>query len=143
MLTAILVTACQGDSIMTGPQASVLSGNADGAKACQGTGYKSLKRPDGSSFKNVGDCVSYAAQGGTFGPSISSFVLNRNDCFFGTYTAVFSGGVGTVGGQTVTSGEAFTINTLFTQPVLTVTSSSGATVTSSAPYPQYDSTCLL
>jgi len=34
---------------------------------CQKDGWKSQHRSNGSAFKNQGDCVSYAATGGTFG----------------------------------------------------------------------------
>ncbi len=40
-------------------------GNSDAAHACQQGGYQNLFRTDGTGFTNVGDCVSYAAQGGT------------------------------------------------------------------------------
>jgi hypothetical protein len=41
-------------------------GNSPNAKACQKGGYLSLVGSDGTTFKNVGKCVSYAAKGGTF-----------------------------------------------------------------------------
>lgn len=44
--------------------ASAGGGNSDAAKACQMGGWQNLMRQDGSGFKNEGDCVSYAAQGG-------------------------------------------------------------------------------
>jgi hypothetical protein len=40
-------------------------GNSAAAHACQHGGYKSLTRSDGTTFKNTGACVSYAAHGGT------------------------------------------------------------------------------
>ena len=46
------------------PLALAGGGNSDAAKACQQDGWKNLARQDGTSFKNTGDCVSYAAQGG-------------------------------------------------------------------------------
>lgn len=41
-------------------------GNSEAAKACQGTGYLELAKSEAPTepFKNIGDCVSYAAQGG-------------------------------------------------------------------------------
>jgi len=39
-------------------------GNSDAAKACQKGGWQNLMRQDGTGFKNEGDCVAYAAQGG-------------------------------------------------------------------------------
>jgi hypothetical protein len=40
-------------------------GNSAAAHACQHGGYKNFVRSDGTSFKNTGACVSYAAHGGT------------------------------------------------------------------------------
>jgi len=44
---------------------AVAGGNSDNAKACQQNGWQNLVRQDGTGFKNTGDCVSYASQGGT------------------------------------------------------------------------------
>ena len=38
--------------------------NSDAAHTCQQGGWQDLRRADGSSFTNAGDCASYAAQGG-------------------------------------------------------------------------------
>jgi hypothetical protein len=40
-------------------------GNSDAAKACQQGGYANLVGADGTQFANTGECVSYAARGGT------------------------------------------------------------------------------
>jgi hypothetical protein len=40
-------------------------GNSQNAKKCQKGGYKNWVRADQTPFKNVGQCVSYAAKGGT------------------------------------------------------------------------------
>lgn len=40
-------------------------GNSANAKRCQNGGYKNWVRADQTPFKNVGQCVSYAARGGT------------------------------------------------------------------------------
>jgi hypothetical protein len=45
-------------------------GNSAAAHACQQGGYLSLVGSDGTTFKNVGACVSYAAHGGTFATGI-------------------------------------------------------------------------
>ena len=42
------------------------NGNSDAAHKCQKGGYLSLVGSDGTTFKNVGKCVSFAAHGGTF-----------------------------------------------------------------------------
>jgi hypothetical protein len=41
------------------------SGNSGNAKLCQKGGWQSEYRSDGTRFASVGDCVSYAAHGGT------------------------------------------------------------------------------
>jgi hypothetical protein len=45
-------------------------GNSAAAHACQQGGYLSLVGSDGTTFDNVGECVSYAAHGGTFATGI-------------------------------------------------------------------------
>jgi hypothetical protein len=45
-------------------------GNSPAAHACQQGGYLSLVGSDGTTFDNVGACVSYAAHGGTFATGI-------------------------------------------------------------------------
>jgi hypothetical protein len=42
------------------------NGNSEAAHKCQKGGYRSLVGSDGTTFKNVGKCVSFAAHGGTF-----------------------------------------------------------------------------
>jgi hypothetical protein len=49
-------------------------GNSDAAKACQQGGWQTLVRQDGTGFKNTGDCVSYAAQGGGLVPKGSHLI---------------------------------------------------------------------
>ena len=39
-------------------------GNSNAAELCQDDGWQQLTRTDGSTFRNTGDCVSYAARGG-------------------------------------------------------------------------------
>ena len=45
-------------------------GNSPAAHACQQGGYRSLVGSDGTTFRNVGACVSYAARGGKFATGI-------------------------------------------------------------------------
>ena len=45
--------------------ASADDGNSENAKLCQQDGWQDLVSADGTRFANQGDCVSYAAQGGT------------------------------------------------------------------------------
>jgi len=49
-------------------------GNSDAAKACQQGGWQTMVRQDGTGFKNAGDCVSYAAQGGGLVPTGSHLI---------------------------------------------------------------------
>lgn len=51
--------------IVSPPALAQDPGNSGAAHACQQGGYQDLRRADGTSFKNAGDCVSYAAQGGS------------------------------------------------------------------------------
>ena len=53
-----------------------MDGNSDAAQACQKDGYQNLFRTDGTSFENVGDCVSYAAQGGTLATRRTATLTN-------------------------------------------------------------------
>jgi hypothetical protein len=59
-------------------------GNSAAAHACQHGGYKNFTRSDGTSFKNTGACVSYAAHGGTLVAKSQA----QLDCesFGGTFT---------------------------------------------------------
>src|SRR5207244_762203 len=45
-------------------------GNSGAAHMCQHGGYRSLVGADGTTFRNTGKCVSYAAHGGTFATGI-------------------------------------------------------------------------
>jgi hypothetical protein len=40
-------------------------GNSGAARACQQGGYEAYSRADGTRFRNTGECVSYAARGGS------------------------------------------------------------------------------
>jgi hypothetical protein len=57
--------------------ASAGGGNAANATLCQNGGWQSLLRSDGSSFTSEGDCVSYAALGGTLQ---GTYPRARADC---------------------------------------------------------------
>lgn len=46
------------------PSGAAERGNSENARLCQHGGWEHLQRTDGSTFKNQGACVSYAAQGG-------------------------------------------------------------------------------
>lgn len=59
-------------------------GNSGSAHACQHGGWQSLRGSDGTTFKNQGQCVSYAARGGTFAAPATVAVGSPA---FGHYTA--------------------------------------------------------
>ena len=62
-------------STAAGAAPGAAGGNSDAAHACQQGGYQSLVGTDGG-FANVGECVSYAAHGGTFvTPGAGQFLL--------------------------------------------------------------------
>jgi hypothetical protein len=62
-ITAIVVGVPVAGSAGAAP-----GGNSANAKRCQHNGYQSWVRADQTPFVNVGDCVSYAAHGGTLTP---------------------------------------------------------------------------
>jgi hypothetical protein len=71
LLTAALVICLLAFAPIAGakkpkPPSGGGHGNSDAAHKCQHGGYKSLVGADGTTFRNTGACVSYAAHGGTF-----------------------------------------------------------------------------
>ena len=57
-------------SMMTATAALANGGNSAAAHACQQGGYLALVGEGGETFKNTGDCVSFAAHGGKFATGI-------------------------------------------------------------------------
>jgi hypothetical protein len=53
-------------TISGGSAIALAGGNSAAAQQCLND-YRTLVRADGTGFRNVGECVKYAAQGGTFG----------------------------------------------------------------------------
>jgi hypothetical protein len=69
MRLRILLVCCAALALSVGlATATAGGGNSAAAKACQKGGWKNWVRADHTAFKNDGDCVSYAAQGGTLTP---------------------------------------------------------------------------
>jgi hypothetical protein len=67
VVLAALVVACAVLVVApAGPADN--GGNSENAKLCQKGGYQDWVRADQTPFANVGECVSYAAQGGTLTP---------------------------------------------------------------------------
>ncbi|HEU5422973.1 MAG TPA: hypothetical protein VFU72_05490, partial [Nitrolancea sp.] len=77
LLAALLVLTLVGlgSSALAAP-----SGNADAAHLCQDGGYASLQGSDGTTFSNAGECVSYAAQGGTIVGINACVVTSTTGC---------------------------------------------------------------
>lgn len=120
VLLAGVLTACdsatQPGVAKSSSVAFAKGGNSDAAKACQNGGYAGLQGADGTTFKNVGDCVSHAAKGGAIipiGPRIIEIDSHGIDCTQLPWTVTvfmtFTGGTGTVNGQPITSGVDLTI----------------------------------
>jgi len=97
-----LVVAAATAAIMV-PLALAGGGNSDAANACKQGGWQNLVRQDGTGFKNQGDCVSYAAQGGVPKTKLAAapkpiavsepmFNLNVNTC---TVTVPYTQGINT------------------------------------------------
>jgi hypothetical protein len=59
-----MLVLCAALALSVGIGTAAAGGNSDAAHACQQGGWQNLVRQDGTGFKNTGDCVSYAAQGG-------------------------------------------------------------------------------
>jgi hypothetical protein len=105
----LMLILCAALALIVGVStATAGGGNSDAAKACQQGGWQNLVREDGTGFKNDGDCVSYAAQGGVLQPKPPCTAGSENfaaDAEFSQPTS-FSGGTidtsyGPVGGVLV------------------------------------------
>ena len=61
---AAALTAC---ALLAGvsPAQAQSGGNSENARKCQGEGWKGYQTADGRTFKNQGECISYAGAGGT------------------------------------------------------------------------------
>src|SRR6478735_8942914 len=72
----LALTATMGIGLvgMASP-AGAADANAAAKASCKNNGWKTLVRADQTPFKNQGDCVSYAAQGGTPAPPKSASQL--------------------------------------------------------------------
>jgi len=93
------------------------AGNSAAAHLCQNGGYRNLVRADGTGFRNVGDCVSYAAQGGVFGTGRIVYSLSVSGTPIGDF------------GWSLATSEFITTTTTFTS-FLSTSSSAGCTISS-------------
>lgn len=69
------VVALTASALLVGVSAAEAAngGNSAAAKPCQKGGWQDLATSTGESFATAGECVSYAAQGGTFRTRPASF----------------------------------------------------------------------
>jgi hypothetical protein len=114
------VATISSGSVSTAPaaaQPTPQSGNSGAAHLCYKDGYRNRVRTDGTGFSNVGDCVSYAAQGGAFGTGLIIYSLSVS----GTVIGDFGWSLATTGFiTTTTSFNSF----------LSTSSSAGCTISS-------------
>src|SRR5436189_6053358 len=64
-------------------------GNASAAHRCQHGGYRSLVGSDGTTFRNTGACVSFAAHGGKFAAGMiipAGKTATLSNAMFGDFT---------------------------------------------------------
>jgi hypothetical protein len=64
LFTALLtLTSCMTRVTFATPSAITVTPTSYSKEDCKSGGWQTLRRSDGSSFKNQGDCVSYFASG--------------------------------------------------------------------------------
>jgi hypothetical protein len=67
-------------AVLAAPAGASAGANSGNASICNQGGYQVVQGNDGTQFENVGQCVSYAAQGGVLAVTIAA----ENECeFFG------------------------------------------------------------
>ena len=74
------------------PASAQGNGNSGAAQACKNGGWAELLRSDKTAFRNQGQCVSYAAQGGSFWepPTVQPVITAQLGMPSGTYGDTFS-----------------------------------------------------
>ena len=82
MVLRLLTTALLGLALagLSGSALAAPGGNADAAHLCQQGGYARLKGSDGTTLGNAGDCVRYAAHGGTIVGVSACSVTSTTGC---------------------------------------------------------------
>jgi hypothetical protein len=102
LIVALIIAVAAAATVV--PLALAGGGNSDNARQCQQGGWENVTRQDGTAFKNTGDCVSYAAQGGVLktkaapvsgpiGVSAPTFNLDVTTC---SVTVPYTKGIDTV-----------------------------------------------
>jgi hypothetical protein len=69
----------------TGAALAAPGGNSAAAHACQKGGHTEFTRADGTTFRNAGECTSYAARGGTLVPVGTARFWIEWEVFFEPY----------------------------------------------------------
>jgi hypothetical protein len=87
-VVVVSVAAC----VFAVASASAGGGNSDAAKMCQKGGWQNYARADGTTFKNTGACVSYAAHGFTLMPACAAGSENFSEYAEYSQPTTFSGG---------------------------------------------------
>jgi hypothetical protein len=78
----IILPALAAAALMCSGVAWAGGGNSQSAERCQHGGWETLVRSDHSLFTNQGECVSYAARGGTLHQLASlTLSIEKVDCF--------------------------------------------------------------
>lgn len=62
-IALLTLTSCLARVTLATPSAITVTPTSYSKEDCKSGGWQTLRRPDGSAFKNQGDCVSYFASG--------------------------------------------------------------------------------
>lgn len=127
---SLAAVGCSGSALPTPPTSlsssgatipsgfALGAGNSEAAQRC--LDYQNLFRADGTGFRNIGECVKYAAQGGTVGGGGGGLIV---------YTLSVSGtDIGDFGWSFATAG--FITTTTSFNSFLSKSSSTGCTISS-------------
>jgi hypothetical protein len=111
--------------------APAAASNSDAAHACQHGGYLTLQGTDGTRFRNTGECVSFAARGGTIVgiSAVCEFIAGVNGCVVFDDLVLSS----TVHTGVVTLSGAFTFTPVCIGTCGGYSASGGGTFTASGP----------
>jgi hypothetical protein len=143
-LAAAFAGCLAGLALVASTAAAAGGGNSSAAKVCQKDGYSNLVSGSGSGFSNQGDCVRYAAQGGSFGVAAPFLTLTPFSSGIlaidggglepGAPVSVCNGalGAGCIDSGTNVSGDGTYVGTISCSPgeYLESTSASGAVIDS-------------
>jgi CARDB protein len=114
-------------ALIVGVSTANADGNAANARNCQQAGYVNYVTTDGTTFNNAGECIRYAALGGTLVPLLPDLVLGSS-CSTGSQ---FAGCDFTVTNQ----GNAPAMGTIQLNATLHSTNPLGFVVADGFPFP--------